>query len=65
MTVAQAMRTNLKALRAAQGTQGLPLPVMDHNRFADLLETLAERIVEPMLARSVAAAATYSGEAFT
>jgi len=37
MTVAQAMRTNLKALRAAQGTQGLPLPVMDHHEFAEAL----------------------------
>jgi len=37
MTVAHAMRANLKALRTAQGTQTLPLPVIDHNAFADLL----------------------------
>lgn len=37
MTVANAMRANLKALRVAQGTQSLPLPVMDHNAFAELL----------------------------
>ena len=37
MSVAHAMRANLKVLRTAQGTQTLPLPVMDHNAFAELL----------------------------
>jgi 2-methylisocitrate lyase-like PEP mutase family enzyme len=38
MTIAHAMSTNLKALQAARSTKNLPLPVMDHNAFADLLD---------------------------
>ncbi len=38
MTIAHAMSTNLKALQAARSTKNLPLPVMDHNVFADLLD---------------------------
>jgi len=38
MTVAHAMMQNLTALREARTTKNLPLPVMDHNRFADLLD---------------------------
>jgi methylisocitrate lyase len=38
MTVAQAMITNLKALRASRTTQGLPVPLMDHKAFAELLD---------------------------
>lgn len=38
MTVAHAMMQNLTALRAAHTTKRLPLPVMDHNEFAELLD---------------------------
>jgi 2-methylisocitrate lyase-like PEP mutase family enzyme len=38
MTVADAMMKNLKALHAAHTTKNLPLPVMDHNEFANLLD---------------------------
>jgi len=38
MTIAHAMSTNLKALQAARSTRSLPLPVMDHNDFAELLD---------------------------
>jgi methylisocitrate lyase len=38
MTVAHALQTNLKALRAARATKSLPLPVMDHSAFAELLD---------------------------
>ena len=38
MTVAHALQTNLKALRTARGTKSLPLPVMDHSAFAELLD---------------------------
>jgi methylisocitrate lyase len=38
MTVAHAMLTNLNALHAAHSTKNLPLPVMDHNHFAELLD---------------------------
>lgn len=37
MTVADAMVKNLAALAAAKTATGLPLPMMDHKRFADLL----------------------------
>jgi hypothetical protein len=32
------MLTNLNALHAAHSTKNLPLPVMDHNTFAELLD---------------------------
>ena len=38
MTVAHAMLTNLNALHAAHSTKNLPLPVMDPNTFAELLD---------------------------
>jgi len=38
MTVAQAMMTNLKALQASKSTKGLPLPLMDHKQFAEILD---------------------------
>jgi 2-methylisocitrate lyase-like PEP mutase family enzyme len=38
MTIAQAMLTNLQALHATRSTKNLPLPVMDHNAFATLLD---------------------------
>ncbi len=38
MTVAHAMMQNLTALHAAHTTKRLPLPVMDHNEFAELLD---------------------------
>jgi methylisocitrate lyase len=37
MTVADALVKNLAALAAAKGAGNLPLPMMDHKRFADLL----------------------------
>ena len=37
MTAAAALRTNLAALRQANGTGALPLPRMDHHEFAELL----------------------------
>ena len=37
MTVAEALRANLTALAKARTTKGLPLPVMNHNKFAELL----------------------------
>ncbi len=38
MTVAHAMMQNLTALREARVAKNLPLPMMDHTRFADLLD---------------------------
>lgn len=38
MTVAHALRANLAALRQSLGTKTLPLPVMEHGAFADLLD---------------------------
>ncbi len=38
MTVASAMMANLKALRAARSTIGLPMKLMDHKDFAELLD---------------------------
>ena len=49
MTVAQAMITNLKALREARSTQGLPLPLMDHKEFAELLDFSAIQDVQMRL----------------
>lgn len=37
MTVASALMTNLSALAQARHAGGLPLPMMDHRQFADLL----------------------------
>ena len=49
MTVAQAMLTNLKVLRADCSTKALPLPVMDHNAFADLLDFQAIQDIQHRL----------------
>jgi 2-methylisocitrate lyase-like PEP mutase family enzyme len=38
MTVADAMITNLKALSQAHTTKNLPLPIMEHHAFAELLD---------------------------
>jgi methylisocitrate lyase len=38
MTAANAIMANLKALRAARSTQGLPMACMDHKDFAELLD---------------------------
>ncbi len=38
MTAAQAIMTNLKALRAARSATALPMPCMDHKEFAELLD---------------------------
>jgi 2-methylisocitrate lyase-like PEP mutase family enzyme len=38
MTVAQAMMTNLTQLAKQRTSKGLPLPVMDHHQFAELLD---------------------------
>ncbi len=49
MTVAQAMITNLKALRTSCSTQGLPMPLMDHKAFAELLDFSAIEDVQMRL----------------
>lgn len=49
MTVAQAMITNLRALREARSTRGLPLPLMDHKAFAELLDFSAIQDVQNRL----------------
>jgi len=49
MTVAQAMMTNLKALRESRTTRGLPLPLMDHKEFAELLDFSAIQDVQMRL----------------
>lgn len=49
MTVASAMMTNLRALRAARSTRGLPLPCMDHKDFAELLDFSAIQDVQMRL----------------
>lgn len=49
MTVAQAMITNLKALRESRSTQGLPVPLMDHKEFAELLDFSAIQDVQMRL----------------
>ncbi len=51
MTVAQAMMTNLKTLAAAKTSRNLPLPVMDHHAFAELLDFSA---IEDIQSRSAA-----------
>jgi hypothetical protein len=49
MTVASAMMTNLKALRTSRTTRGLPLPIMEHNAFAELLDFAAIQDVQMRL----------------
>lgn len=49
MTVAQAMITNLKVLAQTRSTRGLPLPVMDHKAFAELLDFSAIQDVQMRL----------------
>jgi len=49
MTAAHALLTNLNALHAAHSTKNLPLPVMDHNAFADLLDFPAIQDVQRRL----------------
>lgn len=49
MTIAQAMLTNLRALRADCSTKALPLPVMDHTEFANLLDFQAIQDIQRRL----------------
>lgn len=49
MTVAQAMITNLRVLRETRSTRDLPLPLMDHKNFAELLDFSAIQDVQMRL----------------